>query len=376
MLNFSKFILSLFVLANVLSYQATAQEAAQMPLFPQSFAKAIEENGGDSKFIQIKSLKEFVDDHDDLSEREVEKVAYKETGSVGDSSQIEKSYFFFLAGTDEVIKVNLEGDEFELSREDLRYTKTVRNYEVIVEETIYDSIKASLGSEELALHVDRAFSEDFMTARGLRAEASLFLELVEYSSENMTIFGEVQNAKLIVGRALIEKVLTIDPHNGHRTLKSKIPLPEERVLSNPVNTEKVSSLFNLTRKHPLKRRIIPHNGVDFRAQSGTPIYPAMEGVITAMGRSRSKGKYIYIEHPNGFVTSYNHLRRFKKGMKVGKNVELSDQIGEVGRTGYATGAHLHFALIIGEYFVNPLHYFKSYQVEDQPVEIEEPLSEE
>jgi murein DD-endopeptidase MepM/ murein hydrolase activator NlpD len=63
-------------------------------------------------------------------------------------------------------------------------------------------------------------------------------------------------------------------------------------------------------------------------------------------------------------------------MKVGKKVELSDQIGEVGRTGYATGAHLHFALIIGEYFVNPLHYFKSYQVEDQPIEIEEPLSEE
>jgi murein DD-endopeptidase MepM/ murein hydrolase activator NlpD len=376
MLNFRKFTLFIFIFVIVLNHQASAQETAQMLLFPQSFAKAIEENGGDSKADQIKFLKEFVDDHDDLSEREVERVTYKETDLVGDSSKIEKSYFFFLGGSDEVVKVDLDGDEFELSREDLRYTKTVRNYEVIVEETIYDSIKLSLGSEELALHVDRAYSEDFMTARGLRAEASLFLELIEYSTDNLTMFGEVLNAKLIVGRALIEKVLTIDPQNGHRTLKTKIPSPEERVLTNPVNTEKVSSLFNLTRKHPLKRRIIPHNGVDFRAQSGTPIYPAMEGVISAIGRSRSKGKYIYIEHPNGFVTSYNHLRRFKKGMKVGKKVELSDQIGEVGRTGYATGAHLHFALIIGEYFVNPLHYFKSYQVEDQPIEIEEPLSEE
>ena len=94
--------------------------------------------------------------------------------------------------------------------------------------------------------------------------------------------------------------------------------------------------------------------------SGTPVYPALEGEVIAIGRARAKGKFVLIQHDNGYQTTYDHLKKFKKGLRVGMHVEMDDQIGEVGRTGYATGAHLHFGVIFEGYYTNPIYLLKDY----------------
>ncbi len=235
--------------------------------------------------------------------------------------------------------------------------KLPRVFEGKVTSDLFATILKDTENEDWANTIAEAFKDDFVTAKGLKGQVSYDFKL---DSDD-----QITYARIIVRTAMIEKELQYNEDTQLLSLVTKLPLPEEVVFSTPVKAERISSQFNLARRHPVKRKtILPHNGVDFTAKSRTPIYPALEGEVIAIGRTRSKGKFVLIEHDNGMKTTYDHLRVFQKGLRVGDDVEVDDQIGEVGRTGYATGTHLHFGLINKDgLYVNPIHYLKEYQVE-------------
>lgn len=91
-----------------------------------------------------------------------------------------------------------------------------------------------------------------------------------------------------------------------------------------------------------------HNGVDFRAEVGAPVFAAEDGVITAAGdtdigcRRASYGKWILVRHANNLTTLYAHLSGI--GVSAGEQVRRGDRIGYAGMSGYATGPHLHFSV--------------------------------
>ena len=91
-----------------------------------------------------------------------------------------------------------------------------------------------------------------------------------------------------------------------------------------------------------------HNGVDFRAPLGTPILASEDGIVTAVGNQDSYcprgayGKYIVINHYNNLTTLSAHLSRYI--VSKGDRVTRGQLIGYSGRTGYATGPHLHFTV--------------------------------
>jgi len=91
-----------------------------------------------------------------------------------------------------------------------------------------------------------------------------------------------------------------------------------------------------------------HNGVDFRADIGTPVLAADGGTITAVGdtdegcRRASYGKWILIKHGNNLSTLYGHLSAI--GVSAGEQISRGARIGYSGMTGYATGPHLHFTV--------------------------------
>ncbi len=92
---------------------------------------------------------------------------------------------------------------------------------------------------------------------------------------------------------------------------------------------------------------IPHNGVDFGAPVGTPIYAVADGMVIADGDSGryAYGKWIALHHSidgKEFITLYGHLN--KKSVKKGESVKEGDRIGDMGNTGYSTGPHLHFGV--------------------------------
>jgi murein DD-endopeptidase MepM/ murein hydrolase activator NlpD len=122
----------------------------------------------------------------------------------------------------------------------------------------------------------------------------------------------------------------------------------------PVPVARIASRFNPHRMHPTLHVIMPHNGVDFAAPTGTPIYAAAPGTVKSAGDSGPCGNMVQIEHSAGLVSSYCHMSRFAPGIHVGEHVETRQLIGYVGQTGRATGPHLHFAIKRDGIFIDPL----------------------
>jgi hypothetical protein len=128
----------------------------------------------------------------------------------------------------------------------------------------------------------------------------------------------------------------------------------------PVSRDKIriTSLFGW-RKNPFNRSVYSfHSGVDFAGKPGTPVYATGDGVVDFnSGRMSGYGVVVVINHGYGYKTLYAHLS--KAMVKPGEKVSRGQIIGKVGRTGSATGPHLHYEVIKNGQKVNPMNYITS-----------------
>lgn len=116
----------------------------------------------------------------------------------------------------------------------------------------------------------------------------------------------------------------------------------------------VSSPFG-TRIDPVYGVTARHTGQDFAAQKGTPVYATGDGVVEKVDfKYKGYGNEVVIDHGFGYQTRYAHLSTIDVG--VGQQVHRGDKIGEVGRSGKATGPHLHYEVIYRKSPVNPVSY--------------------
>ncbi len=120
----------------------------------------------------------------------------------------------------------------------------------------------------------------------------------------------------------------------------------------PTNFRYVSSGFTNTRFHPITKTVMPHNGVDYPAASGTPILAIGDGVITARGDQGAFGNRVEIRHSGVHASQYAHMSAFGS-FGVGDKVKQGDLIGYVGSTGFSTGPHLHFSMTKNGQYVDP-----------------------
>lgn len=112
----------------------------------------------------------------------------------------------------------------------------------------------------------------------------------------------------------------------------------------PLDFTRVSSNFNPRRLHPIFKTVRPHNGIDYSAPRGTPIYAAGNGKVVRAGYSGPNGNFVAIQHGGRYMTKYLHLDR--RSVRAGATVKQGEVIGTVGSTGYATGPHLHYEFLI------------------------------
>ena len=122
------------------------------------------------------------------------------------------------------------------------------------------------------------------------------------------------------------------------------------LMKTPIDGARLSSGFGM-RKHPIRGYMKKHQGVDFAAPKGTPIYAAGDGVIEMKQRYKGYGKYIRIRHANGYKTAYGHMSKFNK--TPGGRVKQGKIIGYVGSTGNSTGPHLHYEVLKNNIRINP-----------------------
>ena len=102
-----------------------------------------------------------------------------------------------------------------------------------------------------------------------------------------------------------------------------------------------------------------HNGTDFAAPIGTPVYSTADGVVTHASWSSGYGRLIKIQHEFGIETRYAHLNRIR--VEVGQRVSRGERIGDMGNSGRSTGPHLHYEVRVGGRPVNPMIYIRAGQ---------------
>ena len=97
-----------------------------------------------------------------------------------------------------------------------------------------------------------------------------------------------------------------------------------------------------------------HTGLDLAADEGTPFVCFADGTVGVVGESTVLGKYLTVRHADGYETLYAHCSKI--AVSSGQSVLRGDTLGAVGATGNATGAHLHFELLSGSKYLNPIAY--------------------
>jgi murein DD-endopeptidase MepM/ murein hydrolase activator NlpD len=129
------------------------------------------------------------------------------------------------------------------------------------------------------------------------------------------------------------------------------PVPDVSVLVRaPLETDEPSDFG--WRSDPFRHTPKFHSGADFRAKPGTPIAAAGDGVVSFAGWYFGYGRMVWIDHGNGVVTRYAHMRRIVA--QKDQHVTAGTTIGEVGQSGHATGPHLHFEVLLDGRFVDPI----------------------
>lgn len=150
--------------------------------------------------------------------------------------------------------------------------------------------------------------------------------------------------------------------------------PEETVVTAPVKMlvsegKSIPSLFPLPaeykgnisgpygkRIHPITKKEVFHQGLDFRAPEGTSVYAAAAGNVLETGyKEKSWGRYVILAHGGEYATRYTHLSEVK--VKEGEKLAIGQVIATVGSTGQSTGSHLHYEVWKNGEHVNPADYY-------------------
>ena len=239
--------------------------------------------------------------------------------------------------------------------------------ELTTEKADLESTRKELDETQAELDSKREEADQVITelvAKG--AELNEQKQLLEEEDEDLMSQiaqkeKEYNNAKHQEWLAYMATYTTVPPAttaasntgvNGSTNNGSSIPSSGGSWLR-PCSYTYMSSPFGF-RQSPTSGASTYHQGVDLAAPAGTPIYASRAGVVTTASYSSSAGYYVTINHGDGFSSIYMHMEYYS--VSAGQAVSAGQQIGVVGKTGIATGYHLHFGIAYNGAYVNPCAY--------------------
>jgi len=188
---------------------------------------------------------------------------------------------------------------------------------------------------------------DILPVTGIRhtiAKGDTFASIAkkyDVEIEDITIFNNIDDTKLVIGEKIIvpngikKEVTATKTVQRSVSSSAALSLSSSNYYIRPT-TGRTSSLFG-------PRNGSYHYGIDFAAQTGTPIVAAADGTVVRTSCGSGYGKCLKIQHDNGTQTLYAHANRLF--VTTGTKVTQGQKIASVGSTGRSTGPHLHFEII-------------------------------
>ncbi len=225
----------------------------------------------------------------------------------------------------------------------------------VIDSSLFLSAKKAGVSDGIIMELVNVFGWDVDFARDIRAGDSFRLIYQEiYLNDERIGEGAILVAEFINQKRVFKAVRYEDDQGRTGYYSPDGKSLRKAFLKSPVEFSRISSRFNLKRKHPVLNRIRAHKGVDYAASTGTPIRTTADGRIIHRGRKGGYGRSVIIQHVNGISTLYAHMSKYRSGQKVGSRVSQGNTIGYVGKSGLATGPHLHYEMRVNGRHKNPL----------------------
>jgi murein DD-endopeptidase MepM/ murein hydrolase activator NlpD len=225
-----------------------------------------------------------------------------------------------------------------------------------IDDSLYMSAERAAVPNDVTISLIKLFSWDVDFQRDVRQGdrfEALFEEVSLEDGSGSTRGGDLLYAALSIGGQLLEGY-RFEPEDGEFEYFDRNGRSLRKFLMRtPVDGARLSSRFGM-RKHPILGYTRMHQGVDFAAPTGTPIYAAGDGKVVIAKRNGGYGRYIRIRHNGDYSTAYAHLSRFAKGITPGRRVKQGQVIGYVGTSGRSTGPHLHYEVLRNDTQINPL----------------------
>lgn len=223
----------------------------------------------------------------------------------------------------------------------------------VINSSLFDAANAAGLSDALVLKLARIFGSDVDFLLGLRAgdEFSVVYERIQQDGRFVKD-GDILAARFINQGHEYVAVRYMRPDGSVGYYSPAGRSTQKAFLRAPLEFQRISSGFSTARLHPILNTIRAHQGTDYAAPMGTPVYAAGSGRVIFRGVKGGYGNVIEIDHGQGIQTIYGHLSRFAS-LRPGQHVQQGDTIGFVGMTGLATGPHLHFEFHINGRSVDP-----------------------
>jgi murein DD-endopeptidase MepM/ murein hydrolase activator NlpD len=253
----------------------------------------------------------------------------------------------FLTGRDTLMRVVREGESFRAAEEQAALETRVMMKASVIRSSLFAATDAVGIPDAIAMQLADVFGGDIDFLRDLR------------KGDHFTVVYEVHH---LGGRPVrAGRLLAAEFVNQGRTLRavhygSSYYAPDGRNLRKaflraPLEFSRVSSGFGM-RKHPIHSGWRAHKGIDYAAPMGTRVRAVGDAVVEFAGVKGGYGNVVILRHNGTYSTVYAHLSRI--AVRRGARVTQNDTIGLVGRTGWATGPHLHYEFRVGGDARNPM----------------------
>ncbi|MEF9941782.1 MAG: peptidoglycan DD-metalloendopeptidase family protein [Lachnospiraceae bacterium] len=364
-----------FILVGVLSftmgmpaYAASLSETKKKADALESQKKAAEEEQS-SLSVQLNKIvgemqqaeADLVKKQDEIAQAEDELVAAKVKENDQYESMKKRIRFMYENGNTEFLEILVKADSISDFLNQAEYVTLISTYDrkMLAE---FQNLVKQVEEKEAALQKEREQLEVLQNSL-IEKQTQVQALLASKSTEIANLESEIgANAKVLqnlIAEAAAaakrkEEAASDKNHGGSSGGSAGSPvISGNGQLSWPCPGARVSSEFG-PRKAPTAGASTYHNGMDFAAGSGTPIYAAAEGTVITAGYNSARGKYVVINHGGGLQTWYQHASALY--VSAGAQVSRGQNIAAVGQTGISSGAHLHFEVHANGTPVNPRKY--------------------
>jgi murein DD-endopeptidase MepM/ murein hydrolase activator NlpD len=254
-----------------------------------------------------------------------------------------------------ILDVRRTGNIFEASNLEAKLDHHPVEVTGVIDSSLFAAGQKAGLSNRLIMQMADLFGYDVDFALDLR-DGDRFAVIYDaiYKNGKKIRNGDILAAEFVNGGHTYRVMRYVDKNGVSTYYTPQGQSLRKAFIRTPVAFSRISSPFNLHRRHPILNTIRAHKGVDYAAPIGTPVKATADGIVEFIGVEHGYGNVVKLKHGRKYETIYGHLSRFRRGLHRGSPVKQGQVIAYVGMTGLATGPHLHYEFRVNGVPKNPV----------------------